>query len=171
MQRAIPDVKIHFYLADQNPHRDRTRGITHYTDGLLEQLRLRPQVHVSCLASRSSYRPAGAGIDTRILPFRTDHTLGRVLADQLQPLLTRTSADVWHFPKGFSSHFLRPRAPAVGTVHDTILDFYAERYPRSRSRAALTYWRSLLARSIARFDLILTVSEFSKRSIEAFCAR
>ena len=164
-------MRVNFYLADQNPHRDRSRGITQYTSGLLRELRLRDGIEVSCLVSRSSYRPTGDGIETRVLPFRTDHVIGRLVADQFQPLLNGTKAHIWHFPKGFCSHVVRPRAPAVGTVHDTILDFYAERYPRSRSRAAFVYWRALLARSLARFDLVLTISQFSKRSIEAFCER
>ena len=46
-----------------------------------------------------------------------------------------------------------------------------DRYPQARSGAAYFYWLGVLKRSIARFDLILTVSEFSKTGIEEFCGR
>lgn len=164
-------MRVQFYVADQNPGRDRSRGITEYTHGLLDQLRLRDGIELSCLASRSSYRPTNAATRVHSLPFRTDHTAGRLLSDQLHPFLYRGDADLWHYPKGFLSWLWRPRTPTVGTVHDTILAFYAEHYPESRSRAAFAYWCDQLARSLARFDRVLTVSEFSKGAIQAFCER
>jgi glycosyltransferase involved in cell wall biosynthesis len=170
-------MRVHFYLADQNPHRDRSRGITEYTDGLLRELCRQPGLELEALVSRSSYRPGDASIALRALPFRTDHVAGRLIADHAHPLAGRSSADLWHYPKGFLPFLGRPRAsraepiPLVGTVHDAILQFYADRYPESRSPLAFRYWLGLLARSIARFDLVLTVSEFSKRAIEAFCER
>jgi glycosyltransferase involved in cell wall biosynthesis len=176
-------MRVHFYLADQNPHRDRSRGITEYTDGLLRELSRRPGLELEGLVSLSSYRPRGGDIALRALPFRTDHVPGRLVADHAHALAIRSSADLCHYPKGFLPLLGRPQAstrahgrsrartPVVGTVHDAILQFYADRYPASRSPLAFRYWLGLLARSLARFDLVLTVSEFSKRSIEAFCER
>jgi glycosyltransferase involved in cell wall biosynthesis len=163
-------MKIHFYLADQNPHRDRTRGITQYTRSLLAELSRRPDIDICYLASRSSYRPLNGGFRGRTLPFRTDHLVGRLLADQCHPFRLPRS-DIYHYPKGHLSQLSRPRGPTVGTVHDAIILYYAERYPQTRSRAAFAYWQRQFLRSVARFDLILTVSEHAKRSIEEFCAR
>jgi glycosyltransferase involved in cell wall biosynthesis len=163
-------MKLWVYLADQNPHRDTTRGITAYTEGLLSRLAAREDLEVSGLASRSSYAgPAGCRI--RILPFRSDRPAGRLLADQLHPWLGTGDADLCHYPKGYLPLATRPRAPAVGTVHDTIADAWAERWPTSRGRATSAYWRAMLARSLARFDLVITVSQASRRAIEGFCER
>ena len=164
-------MRVHFYLADQNPHRDRTLGITRYTEGLLAELSTEPQLELSCLVSRSSYQPPFERVAIQRLPFATDHVLGRLLADHLHPLFVRSDARLWHFPKGFLPYLRRPSAAVVGTVADTILDHHAEHYPALRSRAAYHYWLGLLAHSLARFDLVLTLSEFSRRSIESFCER
>jgi glycosyltransferase involved in cell wall biosynthesis len=175
-------LRVRFYLADQNPQRDRTRGISVYTDRLLEALRTMPDLRLSALTSRSSYQPAPGSPEIAVheLPFRTDGPCRRLVADHLHLALTglagadsnlESEPDVWHFPKGFLPALQRPRQPVVGTVHDTILEHYATHHPKHRSAAANSYWLGLLARSLARFDLVLTDSEFSRRSIESFCER
>jgi glycosyltransferase involved in cell wall biosynthesis len=174
-------LKLRFYLADQNPHRDRSRGISVYCHGLLEMLRRDPELQVSALCSRSSFRPSEGQPEIVVheLPFRTDGHCRRLVADLLHPALARfaqppigaaDTPDLWHFPKGFLPTLRRPAVPVVGTVHDTILVHYATHYPADRSHLANSYWLGLLERSLTRFDLVLTDSEFSRRSIEAFCA-
>ena len=175
-------MKVRFYLADQNPHRDRSRGISVYSDRLLEALRPLPDLQLSALTSRSSIQP-GPGepeIAVHRLPFRTDGPGRRLLADHLHLAMTQIGVarrdaaeepDLWHYPKGFLSALQRPRVATVGTVHDTILEHYATQHPHHRSAAANSYWLGLLARSLARFDLVLTDSEFSRRGIEDFCER
>ena len=73
--------------------------------------------------------------------------------------------------RDFLPRFVQVKAKRIGTVADTILQFYADRYPKTRSRLAFAYWLGLLKNSIAQFDHILTVSEFSKRCILQFCER
>ncbi len=165
-------MRVDYYLADQNPHRDKSLGITAYIDGLLCTLaETHPELECRALVSRSSFRPEGSR-GLQCLPWRTDSTLARLLTDQLHPWFVRGERPtLWHYPKGHLPALFRPRGPLVGTVHDTILQHYADHYPRSRSRAEFAYWIGTLRRSIARFDLILTISEFSKRSIEAFAER
>ncbi len=164
-------MRVGFYLADQNPHRDRSLGITSYTEGLLQQLQKRPQeISLLGLTSKSSYSP-GTDIPGCRLPFRTDSGFGRLVADQFHPWLARSSVDLWHYPKGHLPLGMRYDKPLVGTVHDVILQYYADHYPRARSRAAYAYWLAVLRHSIPRFDLILTVSKFSERSIHEFCDR
>ena len=164
-------MKIHFYLADQNPHRDRTLGISQYTLQLMAHLQRQDGTELSCLASRSSIRPDGALIPTQVLPFRTDRLAGRLLADQLHPWIKAPASDLVHYPKGYLPLWGRRRSPIVATIHDTIVDYYEQHYPRSRPRAAFGYWRTVLSRSLTQVDLVLTISQFSKRSIEAFCQR
>jgi glycosyltransferase involved in cell wall biosynthesis len=167
---SLPTLCVCLYCADQNPQRDRSLGITSYTQGLLTHLPAGGDFEVSAISSRSSFA-LPAGIASTLLPFRTDKTLGRMLADHLHPLFVRPAASLWHYPKGFLPAVRRARVPVVATVHDTILQFYADRYPRTRSGADLAYWLWMLKSSIARADAILTVSEFSKQAILQFCER
>jgi glycosyltransferase involved in cell wall biosynthesis len=159
-----------FYCADQNPGRDRSTGITTYTAGLLSYLSQHRDISLRAVVSQSSFK-LPADIARTVLPFRTDRIIGRLAADQLHPLLVKNDADVWHYPKGFLPFGIQVKPKKIGTVADTILQHYADKYPRSRSRAVFKYWIGMLKRSIERFDVILTVSEFSKRMIQEFSAR
>src|SRR6202040_1038313 len=89
-----------FYCADQNPHRDRSRGITNYTSGLLVNLAKRSELSLSAVISKSSF-PLPVDIPATRLPFRTDRVLGRIVADHFHPLLPSNDAKTWHYPKGF----------------------------------------------------------------------
>jgi glycosyltransferase involved in cell wall biosynthesis len=163
-------MEVCFYCADQNPQRDRSLGITNYTIGLLKALATSSDISLSGMVSRSSF-PLPVMMETHELPFRTDRMLGRLIADNLHPLFSRTGAAIWHYPKGFLPLTCQVKAKRVGTIADTILQHYADQYPNSRGRIAFAYWLRTLKHSIERFDLILTVSEFSKRCIQEFCAR
>lgn len=165
-------MQVHFYLADQNPHRDKTLGVTAYTIGILRSLAATvPDLQCRALVSRSSFRP-DTGVSSQVLPWRTDGLLTRLLTDQFHPLLLKGERpNLWHYPKGHLPLFSRPPGPVVGTVHDTILQHYADRYPETRHRAEFTYWLAMLRRSVARFDVILTISELSRRKIEEFASR
>ena len=165
-------IKVCFYCADQNPHRDRSLGITNYTAGLLRHLHENNSVGLQAVVSKSS-AVVPDEIPKTVLPFRTDHVPGRLLADHFHALLigSKIDADIWHYPKGFVPFGSQVRQPKVGTVADTIIQFYADHYPQSRSRAGFAYWIAMLKNAIRRFDVILTVSDFSKRSILEFADR
>ena len=167
--RDLPSVC--FYCADQNPPLDRSRGITAYTYGLLSHLRDAGRVELMAVVSRSSF-PIPDGITQFTFPFRTNHITGRLLADHLHPLiLLDRCADIFHYPKGFLPAGLQIRTRRVGTIADVIVQFAADHYPESRSKLAFSYWLWMLKHSIRSLDLILTVSEFSKRAILEFCDR
>lgn len=160
-----------FYCADQNPDRDRSRGITRYTSGLLSSLRDFGQMGLAAVVSKSSFAVPN-DIVQRCLPFRTDHVIGRLAADHLHPLLAhRDLAEIWHYPKGFLPIGLQVRAKKVGTIADVILQHDADHHPETRPRLAWIYWIGLLKHSIRNLDLIITVSEFSKNAIRTFCDR
>ncbi|MGI8820708.1 MAG: glycosyltransferase [Chthoniobacterales bacterium] len=163
-------MKVTFYLADQNPQRDRSLGITAYSDGLIRSLAGKRALELAAVTSPGSYRPP-AGVEVHRLPFSTSGGVGRFLSDNLHPLLCQVETDIWHYPKGYLPTVCRYRKPAVGTVHDLILQHYADHYPEDRSPLAYTYWKEVLRRSIPRFDLILTVSRTSEWAIRAFCDR
>ena len=162
---------VGFYLADQNPQRDRTMGITVYTRKLLEELGKRSELSLSAVASASSFQPESRSVQLKNIPFRTDNSIGRFTADQFHTLFARPSVDLWHYPKGFLPLLFQPKRPTVGTVCDVIIQFYADRYPGARSAAAYSYWLGMLRKSIPRFLEIMTISEFSKNQIQRFCER
>jgi glycosyltransferase involved in cell wall biosynthesis len=168
----MPDLpSVCFYCADQNTHRDRSRGITRYTHGLLSNLRDANVVRLSTVVSKSSFA-IPAGIERFTLPFRTDHVVGRIAGDHLHPLFaSRKAADIWHYPKGFLPVGVQVKGKKVGTVADVMLQFDADHHPESRSRLAFAYWLRMLKHSIQNLGLILTVSEFSQRSILEFSER
>lgn len=169
MHSRSPTV-ICFYCADQNPHRDRSLGITSYTRGLLSNLAATGRFQLQAVTSKSSAAMPPA-VAAEVLPFRTDTAAGRLAGDHLHPILAGSRGQLWHYPKGFLPLVARVRAPIVSTVHDTILQHYANNYAETRSRADFAYWLLLTRRSIARADAVLTVSEFSRTSILEFCAR
>lgn len=163
-------MKLAVYLADQNPHRDRTQGITELTSALLEQLAMVPNVEMTTIQSQSSYQ-FGRNEQEKCLPWRTDRMAGRLLTDNFHPLFCRPEADVWLYPKGYLPFFFKPSAPCVGIVHDTILLWYFDHYRQERSRLDYMYWLNLMKRSIARFDVILTISHSAKNQILDLCSR
>jgi glycosyltransferase involved in cell wall biosynthesis len=164
-------LKVAIYIADQNPARDRSLGITGYTDGLIRALLERNDLELRAIGSVSSYAPPLPEGDIQRLPLPTDNPFGRVITDNLHPVFCGTGGDIWHYPKGHLSLLKRPRRPVVGTVHDLIAQYCADHYPDARSGFAYGYWSYVLKRSIPRFDLVLTVSEFSANAIREFCDR
>ncbi len=160
-----------FYCADQNRHRDRSRGITHYTHELMAHLRDANAARLLALTSKSSFA-VPAGIEQVSLPFASDWLPGRLVSDHLHPLFaSRVEADIWHYPKGFLPLGLQVKARKVGTVADVMLQRDADHHPESRSRAAFAYWIGMLRRSLSQLDLVVTVSEFSRQDILRFCER
>ena len=161
-----------FYCADQNPHRDRSRGITAYSVALLRCLQARG-VRLQAIVSKSSFA-VPAGVERVTLPFRTDKTAGRLLADHLHALLPvagKTGAPrIWHYPKGFLPLAWQAKGLRIGTVADMILPYYQEKYPASRNWLSFAYWLRVLRHSIERLDVILTVSDFSRRAIAQYAA-
>ena len=149
-------LSVALYLADQNPQRDRTLGITRATRAIADAVRDR--VALRQVTSASSVALEGVEVARR-LPFRTDHAAGRVAADWAHAALARVPADVWFYPKGFAASPVRPPAPTLALVHDTILVHYARRYPEARSALAYRYWTGQLRATLRRADRVATVSE------------
>jgi glycosyltransferase involved in cell wall biosynthesis len=165
-------MNITVYLADQNPQRDRTQGVTTYTRAVLSGLAKIPDLSIHTIVSRSSYAFAAPGVTQTTLPWITSNQLLRLLTDQGHALFRGNhQADVWYYPKGYLPFFLPARRRVVGTVHDTILQYYADNHPDYRSRLDYAYWLGMMRRSIKRFDHVITDSFNSKRQIENLCAR
>ena len=164
-------ISLAVYLADQNPRRDRSMGITSMTQSLLNQFAKRDDLEITQVVSKSSFRDDGAVAATRQLPFRTDNPIGRLVADKGHSLLASPNVDLWYYPKGYVSHLSQPKVPTVGTMHDTIVQYYADRYPETRSSRAFNYWIGTTQRSLRKLDRVLTISEAAASQLRQFCDR
>lgn len=160
-------MKVGYYFADQNPHRDKSLGITNYSKELVHALVSNTVVDPFSMVSVSSAAPDGGRCHR--LPWRTDHAIGRLTSDHLHPFMTSgEDVELWHYPKGFLPMWPPKNRPVVTTIHDAIIPYYKRNYPQSRSRFSFAYWLGMLRHSISRSDLIITVSETAKRQILDF---
>lgn len=165
-------MNINIYLADQNPHRDRTIGVTTYTKGILKGLLNREAVKIYQISTRSSYMFKEQQFTGIVLPWRSDNRILRLFTDNMHPyFVNNIKPDVWFYPKGYLPRFFVHKQPVIGTVHDTIIQHYADNYPNERSQLDYKYWLSAMRHSIKNFDHIITVSQTARKQIENFCFR
>ncbi|TWU04402.1 glycosyltransferase [Stieleria varia] len=170
-ERDLEVLRVAVYLADQNPHRDRSLGITSMTESLLGEMAKRNDLLMTQITSRSSHHQRESRFRTIRLPFRTDHSLGRLIADSVHPWIARPDVDVWYYPKGYVPRFAVARLPSVGTMHDTIVQHYADHYPETRTAGAFRYWINVTKRSLTRLDCVLTISNHAANQLRDFCDR
>lgn len=171
MDSSQRPLRVAVYLADQNPHRDRSQGITSMTRTLMDDFSRRDDLDLTQIVSRSSYHQSQTNITTHRLPVRTDRTLGRLLCDGFHPWMARPNVDLWYYPKGYVPRWSKPHRPAVGTMHDTIVQHYADHYPETRSPRAFEYWIELTKRSLRELSLVLTISQHAAGQLRDFCDR
>jgi len=160
-------LRVQAYLADQNPKLGRSLGILRMTEVVLAELAKRDDVGLTAVASRTSMQVPGNRADNRVLPWSTRMQFLRVLTDHLHPLFPRAGRrpDICFYPKGFlplTNRFCRPTAV---TIHDTIIQYYRDHYPKWRQGIECRYLIGLLKHSLRSADCILTVSQASKRQI------
>lgn len=170
-EKPTGKLKVAVYLADQNPHRDRSLGITSMTRDLMDQMVCREDIELVQITSASSFSVSHPAIATMRIPLRTDRLGGRLIADAVHPWLRNPRADVWYYPKGYVPRVASPIRPSVGTMHDVIVQHLADKYPESRSARAFQYWIQATCRSIKRLDIVLTVSKHAANQVREFCDR
>lgn len=165
--------EIAFYLADQNPHRDRSLGISNLTKTLLGVLSDSPDYKILSICSKSSLKFPHDRVKEVVLPWATDSSkVKRIFTDNLHPAFLRhLKPDIWYYPKGYISYVARPKGKVVTTVHDTLIQHFADKYPHRRSKWDTNYWIGLLISTLKMSDLVLTVTENSKQQILDFCER
>jgi glycosyltransferase involved in cell wall biosynthesis len=166
-------LQISVYLADQNPRHDRSLGISRMTQVVLETMAHRGDIDLHVVSSASSQQGPGAGERVNMLPWSTRSRIPRLLTDHLHPLITNhtTETDIWYFPKGFLPTILPRGKPSVVTVHDTIIDHHADKYPHWRKKPEYAYWSRMLQHTLRHADAVFTVSEHSREMIRAFMKR
>ncbi len=166
-------LRVLTYLADQNPKLGRSLGISRMTEVVLDALGEREDVELGAMVSTSSVQgPVTASSVTRVA-WSTRNSIMRVVTDNLHPLLRHPARrpDVWYFPKGFMPRLQVGCRPAVATIHDTIIQYYQDRYPKWRLEAEYNYWAGMLRNTLVNAAAVMTVSEHAKGQIEDFIRR
>lgn len=166
-------ISITAYLADQNPGHDRSFGISRMSQVVLDALQAMGLVEFHVIASKTSQQAPGSVKSAQILPWGTRRKWVRFLTDHFHPLFHRQHAkpDLYYFPKGYLPLLSKFCQPSVVTIHDTIIQYDEDHYPRWRYRWEYTYWSMMLRHTLRRANRILTVSESSKRQILQFMDR
>lgn len=173
IQNRSAPIRVQAYLADQNPGYDRSFGISRMSHVVLEVLQAGGQVRIQAITSRTSQQ-APASVDAiRILPWGTRGKWVRLLTDHLHPLFQRHAPvpQLHYFPKGYLPMLDGYCRPSVVTIHDTIIQYDEDHYPRWRKRWEYAYWAMMLKHTLRNATKILTVSEFSREQVYAFMDR
>lgn len=170
---ALPLLSMQVYLADQNPGFDRSFGISRMSRMILESLANRNDIRVEAVVSESSQQPLPGTSYILKLPWRTRAKIVRLLTDHLHPLFASAlrEPDVYYFPKGYLPLLSLYCRPSVVTIHDTIIQYDSDHYPKWRKRSEYKYWENILKHTLRKADRILTVSESSKGQIIEFMRR
>lgn len=161
------------YLADQNPGSDRSYGISRMSYIVLEALHKHGGLTIRTVTAKGSQQPPD-GVETMYsFPWSTTGRLSRLLTDHVHPLFVgkKPQADIFYYPKGYLPFIRPPAAASVVTVHDTIIQYYADHYPAWRHSFEYSYWAMMLRHTVSSADCILTVSESSRRQIHEFMDR
>ena len=161
------------YLADQNPGHDRSFGISRMSQVVIEALQEGGQVKIRTIASKTSQQAPESVHSARILPWGTRRKWVRLLTDHFHPLFDRSdkASDLYYFPKGYLPLMSAFCQPSVVTIHDTIIQYDEDRYPKWRRTWEYGYWAMVLKHTLRRADRIMTVSKSSKKQIENFMDR
>ncbi len=166
-------ISISVYLADQNPGYDRSFGISRMTQVILEALEDSGKVDLEAVVSRTSQQAPESVRQVHMLPWGTRGKTVRLLTDHMHPLFHNggKAPDLYYYPKGYLPLLHRLCRPTVVTIHDTIIQYDEDHYPDWRRRREYAYWARMLKHTLRHADQVLTVSENSKRQIQAYMAR
>jgi glycosyltransferase involved in cell wall biosynthesis len=112
------------------------------------------------------------GATAMVVPWTTRGRVSRVMTDHLHPVWRPGGQpDVFYFPKGFLPRLHAMCSTSVVTIHDTIIQYYADHYPEWRTEMEYRYWASMLKHTLRHADGILTISEAARGQIREFMER
>ena len=170
---ALSNICVWIYLADQNPGFDRSFGISRMTQMVMRALYNFSDVNIVATTSKTSQRPELDNKKMIELPWGTRSKFVRFLTDHFHPLFgqSKKDIDVHFYPKGYLPFLSGMCRPSAVTIHDTIIQYDQDNYPKWRCRWEYAYWSLLLRHTLRKADRILTVSESSREQIRAFMAR
>jgi glycosyltransferase involved in cell wall biosynthesis len=163
-------MRLTYSMADQDFARTKSLGIFNVALGLAERLASRQEFsRFTVLANHTLANHLQLVPAAQVQPHdeAIAGRLRRALWDQLgvYRAAARAGNEWLCLPKGFASFVARCPVKLVTYVHDTIHDFYRERYPGLMSSLESAYFfRGLLA-SIRHSTVIFTNSEFTRSEI------
>ena len=152
-------------------------GIGRYTEALIQHLiPMAPEVHFILLFDRTDLLErtldnAGiadaANLETRLVEFGVLSVRNQI---QGPGLLRNLHADVYHSPNYLIPLLAFPpgrrgRTACVVTIHDVIPLAFPDHTPRARKRRLFPIYKRLMREVGRRADLMLTVSEASRRDV------
>ena len=169
---ALP-IRLTAYLADQNPGHDRSYGISRMSQVVLDALAASGQVVLEAITSETSQQAPANVAHNAMLPWGTRNKWVRLFTDHFHPMFQgkAVKSDCYYYPKGYLPFLSGMCRPSAVTIHDTIIQYDQDNYPKWRCRWEYAYWSLLLRHTLRKADRILTVSESSREQIRAFMAR
>lgn len=163
-------MRLTYSIADQDFVRTKSVGIFNVALGLVERIAVRPEFsRIEVLANHTlvEHLRLPSNVPVRLCNQAIAGRLRRLLWDQLgvYRIAEQTKNQWLCLPKGFASCVSRCPVKLATYIHDTIHDFYREKYPSQMSSLeSMYFFRSLLA-SIRFSRIIFTNSEFSRAEI------
>ena len=166
-------LQIMAYLADQHPKLGRSLGIARMTEVVLRALAINDGIQMGAVVSKSSVKAPENFKPLVTVPWCTRNRIMRAFTDNLHPLLSlpKSRPDVWYFPKGFMPRLSGGVQPSVATIHDTIIQYYQDHYPRWRPEMEYNYWAAMLRNTLIHATEVMTVSQHAKGQILSFIRR
>jgi glycosyltransferase involved in cell wall biosynthesis len=170
---TAPSLRISAYLADQNPGYDRSFGISRMSQVVLDALKAETRIRIEAITSKTSQQAPDSVDSVRVLPWGTRRKFTRILSDHFHPWFGKGEVrpDLHYFPKGYLPLLSIYCKPSVVTIHDTIIQYDEDHYPKWRKPWEYAYWSMMLRHTLKQADRIMTVSVASKRQITAFMER
>lgn len=168
-----PKLNLQVYLADQNPGYDRSFGISRMSQSVIAAIHRHGGFNVEAVVSQTSQQAPTGVAKSLTLPWGTRRKSVRFITDHLHPMLQVHNGrpDVHYFPKGYLPLLSLLCRPSVVTIHDVIVQYDGDHYPKWRRRWEYGYWSKMLQHTLRSADRILTVSETSRQQILEFMLR
>jgi glycosyltransferase involved in cell wall biosynthesis len=166
-------ISLSVYLADQTPGHDRSFGISRMSQVVLDALQASGRVVIQAISSKTSQQAPSTVERSHILPWGTRSKWVRLLTDHFHPFFASNDfiPDLYYFPKGYLPWLSGHCQPSVVTIHDAIIQYDKDHYPKWRVSRDYAYWEMMLKHTLRNAGTILTVSESSKRQISTFIER
>lgn len=156
-------------LADQEFETTKSIGIFNVATSLAETFAADRRIHRLTVFSNSTIRSAGLGTNARVLLFDSviKSKIARFIWTQWRIYSAEpTTPDSWLFlPKGFASVFKKPPCRLAAYVHDTMLFYYAAKYPGQMPFFESLYFRHALMATLKYADVIFTNSDFTRGEV------
>ena len=162
-------------LVDQQFAKTKTMGILNVSLGLCRILARSPGVGRLTLFTNASLPRIGQPVSGRVavVEFKAPERFRRVWWDQFGVYrAARRAGNEWLLlPKGYPPFLRRCPVKLATYVHDAMLEYYREHYPRGFPRFESFYFHAGMRAAIARSQVILANTEFTASEIRRVADR